>query len=329
MTTNKSANLPVSKKKSQLPFIPTIATLCIVFLGIIGYLMHVNANEKQAVQQKISELEEAHLLQTELELQVDNGIAALEAMRGENESMNYLIDEQEAQLEIQKGKIASLLKDSKKLKQARTEIKNLKTQIQEYLADVESLRNENEMLAEQNASLAEDRDILSRDLSFQIVQNVELNEAQAVLVSQRDDLNEKVKVASVVKVVDVDVTGVKTKPRGKSIIRKSAKSIDQLRVCFKTLTNEIISPGIEKFYVRIINPAGETMAIEDLGSGFIQDQKTGENVRFTQVAESEYTNDEQDVCFLWEPNMAFQSGNYEVEIYNKGYLAGTGNFVLK
>jgi hypothetical protein len=58
-------------------------------------------------------------------------------------------------------------------------------------------------------------------------------------------------------------------------------------------------------------------------------EKTGEEVRFTQFAETEYANDEQNLCLLWNPDTPFDSGKYAIEIYNKGYLAGTGSFELK
>ena len=61
----------------------------------------------------------------------------------------------------------------------------------------------------------------------------------------------------------------------------------------------------------------------------IINKKTGEEIRYTQVKEYDYVNDETDLCFDWQPNTPFQKGNYDVEIYNKGHLAGKGNFVLK
>ena len=91
----------------------------------------------------------------------------------------------------------------------------------------------------------------------------------------------------------------------------------------------MVQPGLEEFYVRIVNPRGETLAIENLGSGSISLVATGEDIRYTQSAETEYQNDEQDLCLRWNPDIPFQTGRYEVEIYNKGFLAGTSSFELK
>jgi fibronectin type 3 domain-containing protein len=81
--------------------------------------------------------------------------------------------------------------------------------------------------------------------------------------------------------------------------------------------------------VRIVNPRGETLAVEDLGSGTTTNEKTGEQVRFTQTAETQYNNDEQQLCLSWKPNTNFESGKYAVEVFNKGFLVGTSSFELK
>ena len=87
--------------------------------------------------------------------------------------------------------------------------------------------------------------------------------------------------------------------------------------------------GLEKFYIRIITPVGETLAVEELGRNIIMNKKTGEEVPFTEIKEYDYENDETELCFLWNPKISFQRGNYQVEVYNKGFLSGTGKFSLK
>ncbi|RMG80460.1 MAG: hypothetical protein D6714_14605, partial [Bacteroidetes bacterium] len=99
--------------------------------------------------------------------------------------------------------------------------------------------------------------------------------------------------------------------------------------CFKTTVNDVAKAGPEQFYIRIINPVGETMAIEELGSGKMINKSTGEEILYTQVKEYDYANDETQLCFNWMPNVPFQKGRYDVEIYNKGHLAGKGSFLLK
>ena len=320
---------PTPKKKNPYKiFLPITIALGVLLLGAIGYLTYESSANQRALEMKISQLEEADELRVELEEQYNIALADLEDLRGSNEELNELIDEQRAELEEQKNKIARLIRQKKNLTNARVEVDEFKLQIEELVAQVENLKAENEALAAKNDELENNNSLLKDDLQVKIVENSQLNEARAVLVSEKEVLNKKVNLASVINVKNVQVEGFKM--RGdKPIKRKSAKTIEQLKVCFTTVVNEVTEPGKEKFYIRIVNPIGETMAVDELGSGKIMNKKTGEEVPFTQMKEYDYGNDEAELCFVWEPNVTFQRGNYHVEVYNKGHKAGNGTFSLK
>lgn len=276
----------------------------------------------------MAELEESEKLKAELEGQFNQAIAELDALKGENEQINALIDQQKAELEAQKDQITLLLRDKKKLDAARREINGLRAKVSEYIAQVEQLRAEQEQLTQDNERLKADTDSLSYTLQSKLAENETLSTAKAQLVSEREELSKSVQAGSVIKVKDIKVTGMKVKKSGKATERESAKRVDQLKICFTTIANDVVQPGTEKFYIRVISPKGETLAIDDLGSGTTVD-KNGQEVRFTQVQEYDYANDETQLCFVWKPNVPFQSGKYKVEIYNKGFFAGSDDFELK
>lgn len=283
----------------------------------------------RALEQKVAELQEAEKLRVELENQYNEAITELDALKSDNEQINALIDQQKAELMSQKNDIANLMRDKRKYDAARAEIRNLKERLAGYVAEIEQLQSESEMLAQENVMLKDERDQLNQTLQAKLGENEELTLAKAQLVNEKEDLAKSVEIGSVVQVKGVKVTPQKVRKSGKTADQKAAKRTDQLKVCFTTIVNELAKPGTEKFFIRIINPSGETLAIDDLGSGIIKDSQTGEQVQFTQVAEYDYMNDETQLCFNWKPDTSFDSGNYEVEIYNKGYLAGKGNFSLK
>jgi len=300
-----------------------------VMLVAIGFLAYSNVQKSQRLDMAYSEINEAHTLQSELESSVNSAIAELETKKGENAEMNTLIEKQQQELEAKKSEISLLLKDKSQLQKARKEIAGMKSQLEGYLAQIEQMKAENEALTTSNQQLATEKEELSTNLQTKLEENSQLSEARAMLVSQNEELNKSVKVGSVVKVKDVKVEGLKIRSNGKVKDKSSAKKVDQLKICFNTVTNEVVQPGNEEFFVRIINPRGETLAMEDLGSGMVTNEKTGEEVRFTQSASTAYNNDEQHLCLNWGPSGKFAAGKYTVEIYNKGYLAGTGGFELK
>ena len=318
---------PVRKKPNTL--IPILIGVGLLLLGSIAWLTYESMSTTRELEQKVAQYEEAEKLRAELENQYNDAIAELEKLKGENEDINRLIDEQKAELDAQRSRISGLIRTQRRLDAARAELRDLKVTVEGYVAEIEQLQEEAEQLALANAMLLGERDSLNLTLDAKNMENTELMAVQAKLVSEKEDLTKSVQIGSVVQVKDVEVTGLRTRKSGKTKSKGSAKRIDQLKVCFTTIVNDVVQPGTEEFFIRIVNPKGETLAIDDLGSGTTTDSRTGEEVRYTQVKEYDYANDETQLCFLWKPNMPFQSGKYDVEIYNKGYLAGKGQFELK
>ncbi len=165
--------------------------------------------------------------------------------------------------------------------------------------------------------------------------NEELTSAKAALVSEKNTLETEksnltsvVTKASVIKVAEVSASAWKVRKSGKPAKTKSASKTDRVKVCFTTTQNDVAAEGNERFFIRVINPLGETLALETLGSG-ITSTYDQQEIRYTQSKELPYENNSLVGCFLWEPNVAFTAGTYNLEVYNKGYLAGEGNFLLK
>lgn len=321
---------------SKQRIIAIAAVIIVALLGVNIFLL-VNKAKQSRVNQEISaNLDETEQLKAELEKQYYDALAELETMRGSNEELNSLIEKQKEELKSSKDQIEVLLRDKRNLAAARQKITDLSTQVEQYLAQINQLKAENEHLATTNTQLTVERDSLGNALSTQITTNEELSAARASLVSEketleseRNNLSRKVNQASVVKVNGIDVTGLMTRSSGKKARKKYAKNVDELEVCFNTTVNEVTEPGVERFFVRIINPLGETMAVENQGSGVMTSQESGEQIRYTQVKEINYDHDAKQVCLVWAPNQPFQEGTYKVEVYNKGHLAGTTSFELK
>ena len=327
--TQKTAIPTPPQKKQNNVLLPILLSLGFLMLVAVAWLTYNSMNTTRALEQKVAELQEAEKLRAELENQYNDAIAELDELKGDNEQINALIDQQKVELMAQKNQIATLLRDKRKYDAARAEIGDLKAKLAGYVAEIEQLKANQEMLAQENTMLKSEKEELNMSLQAKLGENEQLTLAKAQLVNEKEELSKSVEIGSVIQVKNVNVTPQKLRKSGKTADKKSAKKTDQLKVCFTTVVNELVKPSTEKFFIRIINPRGETLAIDDLGSGIITNSKTGEEVRFTQVAEYDYANDETQLCFNWNSDMPFDNGKYSVEIYNKGYLSGAGNFELK
>ncbi len=313
-------------------FIVAIAILAVAAIGLL--ITSISQNKQKT--ELSSQLDETTQLKKELEQQYYTALSELEEMRGSNEELNALIEKQKEEITSQKNRIDELLRDSKNLGAARTELKNLRAQVEKYVAEINQLRQQNQELSAQNSQLSETNTQLQGTLEEQRSAYQQAESARASLVSEKEvlekdraALSNKVTFASVIKVSNIDVQGYKGKSSGKLSKERQAKNVDQLQICFNTVANEVAENGSETYFVRIIDPQGVTLSVQDLGSGSLRSSTNGEDIPYTMTKEFSYTGGSSQLCANWAPNQPFNKGIYRVEIYNKGYQAGTTSFTLK
>ena len=310
-----------------------LATVAIIaLLGLSAFLIYTKVNQDKLIKKQSAELITETRLKADLEKQYYEALSDLEEMRGSNSELNAMIETQKAELKKSKDRIDVLIKSSKDLDKARDEI----NQLRKYVTEVEELRKQNASLQESNTQLTGERDQLVIQVQQERVTNEELSVAKTTLTSEnqnlqqeKETLTKKVDIASSIKVSDISASGYVVKSSGKEADSKKAKNIDGIKICFNTTSNVIVQNGQERFYLRLINPLGEVMAIQDLGSGNMKLGSTGETIQFTQYVDVDYTNDPKNACINWQPGITFEGGEYKAEIYNKGFMSGKASFVLK
>lgn len=306
-----------------------------LLLLLSGYLWYQNGQLKSENQAQVTERQELEKVQAELEADYTAALESIEGLRSDSQELNTLIDSQKEELKAQKTKINNLIWTKRKLDEARAEIANFEGLTAQYLADISDLKAQNEMLTEQNDKLTKDIVVLNTDLTTEKQLTSELTQTRAVLMSEKEDLTEKnsalsdkVEIGSAVKINWMSLEGGEVKDDGSWRRRKIAKRSKTLRTCFKTETNVVVPAGEETFYLRLIGPGGETFATDDLGSGELTNKLTGETVKYTMSGTLTYNNEDTEACMDWDPNFQVQKGNYQVEIFNKGYMVGSGDFKL-
>ncbi len=314
---------------------PIFVTVIVILLGISGYLALDRSNLADSNDQYRVMIDEAHEFSKDLELSYQNVSEQLDEMKGENVELNAMIEEQKTQLSQQKEKISKLMWKEGKYYEAKKEIAKLEEMGQQYIAEISKLKEENTLLADANVTLQENNKVLNQRVARTteeneelIAQKTQLEDYNKELAKEKDFLSAKVNVASVVKVENIVGTGYKVNNKGDITKRKYAKYVDKVSVCFTTEANLVTDQEEEEFFLRIIDPLGETMVIEDLGSGILVNGD-GESIRYTNTATIDYDNANKQVCIDWSPSLRFAKGIYEVEIYNKGFKAGSGSFRLK
>ena len=328
---------PTPKPDNSKQRLLAIAAVVIVaLLAVNAWLLFKYTQADKAQTNLTTQLDESTKLQEELNDQYYAARAELESMRTDNAEMNALIAEQQQELKDAKDRIATLIRQGGDASSARAEIAQLKEQANSYLAELNQLREQNALLADENQQLTQERNNLQTDLSRQQEVNDNLNQERALLVSERQELStsnsnlsRKVNQASTIKVIGLEAVGQKMRRSGKFVTRRDAGNVERIAITFTTSVNEIAEEGTEEFVVRILNPQGETLAMDQMGSGVFTNQSTGEAMRYTLKDDILYDRSENTLGFVWNPGQQFAEGKYTIEVYNKGYLAGTTSLLLK
>jgi len=310
----------------------------IALLGLNGYQWFVNSQISSENARQETELIELEKISAELDQDYQAALGSLEDMRGDNKELNDLIESQKKELTSQKDKINNLIWSKRELNKAREEIQNLSAQAANYIAELTQLREENALLASSNTQLRNQNETLNVQYQEVAQARAALQEESAVLAAEKErlatdnvTLSTKVDMANAIKINFMEVTGFKVKESGKRKKQKRAKNVDLLEVCFKTETNMVVSSGATKFQVRIIDPMGETIAVENAGSGVLTNKLDETKVRYTFEGLIEYNNEDTEGCVGWmvSESRSLSKGVYEVEMYNNGFPVGKGNFKLK
>ncbi|MCE2788500.1 MAG: hypothetical protein LW630_01150 [Saprospiraceae bacterium] len=303
--------------------------IIIALLGLNAYQWYVNSKLSSTNETQKTEMMELQKIQEELDQEYQTALESLDEMKSDNSQLNALIESQKSELKAQKDKINNLIWSKKELDKAKKEIQNLNASVARYLADIQQLQEENQLLSKDNATLTirVEEEIKAKEEALQA--KSALSEEKETLSKSNAALSTKVDMANAIKINFIDVKGYELSSKGKIKEKSKAKDIQMLRVCFLTETNLVTAPGQKKFYVRLINPQGQTISIEDKGSGILTNKLDNTQVRYTTSGEVNYKNEDTNACIDWSVGDTMVKGDYKIEIYNNGFMVGKGQFRLK
>ena len=319
----------MSSAQTKQNFTAIAIIMIIALLGLNAYQWYVNSKLSSAHETQQTEMMELQKIQEELDQEYQAALESLDEMKSDNSQLNALIESQKSELKAQKDKINNLIWSKKQLDKAKAEIQTLNANVARYMADIQQLQEENKLLTEDKAQLTlrVEEEIKAKE---EVIQSKNaINDEKESLSKTNAALSTKVDMANAIKINFIDVKGFEVSDKGKMKEKSKAKDIELLRICFLTETNMVTAPGQKKFYVRLLNPQGQTISIEDKGSGVLTNKLDNTQVRYTTSGEVNYKNEDTHACIDWSVAEAMIKGDYKIEIYNNGFMVGKGQFRLK
>ncbi|REJ80991.1 MAG: hypothetical protein DWQ44_05190 [Bacteroidetes bacterium] len=236
--------------------------------------------------------------------------AELEKYRGISANLDSLLNEAQAQLDVQEAKIKNLSKSERNTvelnKKLQAQLKDLQMLRDEYLGRIDSLLMANKQLQTEKEQLTSNVESLSKNLETTVA------------------------TASVLKSEYIKVKSLKRRDSGKYVETAMAKRTHKLDVCFDILDNKITKQGEKTVYLKITEPGGKPIGNRSTGSNTFK-TSSGEEVMYASSANITFTGAKQNVCMSYEEQQdkMFPAGTYLVEVYVDGNLSGAGSFTLR
>lgn len=294
-----SNNIPAGTEKKKDPRIPMIAGSIIlgailIFLVIMYFDQRSKMREMEAVL-----THEKDSLANELQKMVHG----YDTLRSNNDTLN-------ANLAREKDRIVKLLSinanNSVLIKRYRTEIGTMREIMKSYIVQIDSLNSRNKLLTAENTEI---RQQISQVRST----NTELSKA-------KEQLNQKVEIASVIQANDI--VAVPLNRNRKETSRLSL--LDKLRICFTLRENPIAQAGPKEVFVRVIRP--DSLLITSSPDNVFTYREN--KLIFTASRTADYMNEDIEMCIFVDNSGDFIVGNYSVELYLENNVIGRSTFII-
>jgi hypothetical protein len=326
----------MSNTKTSNNIIAMAIIAIVLLLASTAYFWVQSNKQGKDVEKFSTEVAQLTDAQDKLQLEYEQSMNSLEELKGDNQELNQLIDQQKVELKAQKDKVSKMLATTKNYNSAKAEIEKLKAQAEKFIQEINELKSQNLVLSDANQQLQTEKTTLSDRLNTTANEKMNISKEKDSLSSAKQRLEKekqklfvKANKASVIMLDEMEVKGYKTKQNGKQSTESSAKDVQFLKICFNLVKNEIADIGQELFYLRIIAPDGNTVYDEKAGSGHLTKSSDDSKMNFTKKYLVDYNGKEENICLVWNKEIPLIKGKYKAELYNKGYFSGSTEFKLK
>ena len=285
--------------------------LVIFALGIIGMSIWL-ISLKNEVKELRSEKEQQ---KNELERELDSLIVAHIEVKEAYGDLSDSLADMDSVFQANAKEIKSLLNYKWEYYKVKKKLDRLQVVAQGYVRKMDSIVVVNEELKMENLEMKEEIKIAKRNY-------MQLEE-------EKDVLNEKVEVASILGTYNLAGTPVHVRGSGKETPTDKIRRAKRINVCFTLSSNSIVESGEKTIYVRIARPDKEILSA---GRG---DKYTfshqGETLQFSAKKKVNYQNEAIDMCLKYNlrETQEIQPGLYHVDVFDGDNNIGHTTFELR
>jgi len=317
-----TTNYPSATPQSQPPRKDSknliIALLAVGILGTWGYFLYDKNKSDKNLAQVQKEYITVDSAKNELDKSYSAALGRLDSLTGYNNELEGKLTERNSEIKKLRGRIDGLIKKQNLTAAEKKEAEKLIAELNEKITGMEQ---EIERLKTENTQL-------NTDLTSEKGKTTQLTTDLQTTTTAKQELEQKVDVASTLNASNIAVTPVNEKKGGKEKVTATAKRVDKLVISFD-VDNRIVQSGATDVYVCITSPDGKPVSVEALGSGSFTTREDGEKVFTAKVPVDFEQGKKKHVEFAWKQNSEFRKGNYKSEVYHNGFKIGEAVRELK
>ncbi|MDH4057580.1 MAG: chromosome segregation protein SMC [Cyclobacteriaceae bacterium] len=310
MSEEQKNEVPAPKKaKSNQKYAIIIALLSIIIIiqFVNSYFNRQERNELR-VENASTEEELASTMQRldEISTELDQKIQEIEKLGGDISELTKAKEEIETELKRSRRANGQVIKELKDKVEGYEFL--LKTKDEE----IEKLKTVNQALYSENVTLKTEKNVLGDSINR--------------LAQTKDQLVEKVVIASQLKAENIRIVGLSDKGRERESPFRN-RQVGQLKIDFNLAENNVAPVEGKKIMIRVIDENGQVLFDVARGSGtFIYN---GKEEFYTASQEILFDNTKQKLSYLYDKGSDYAAGDYTLEVYCDNYLMGTGKFSVK
>jgi len=287
-----------------------LVAVLIIFIVVIGgglvykFIENMDLEEEKAKTEK--QLDEAYYSLDSIGGELDKKILEISQLGGEIDTLVKIRE----QLEEEKQQFRT---------RAYRQIAGLKDKVDGYQQlllnqdeEIKKLKLINEQLNEENVVLKTEKN--------------ELNASLRNLESSKTELEEKIAVASRLKIEGMKILAVSDKGREREGEFRN-RHVDHLKIQFDINENKVAPIEGKDIMIKITDPDGNVLFDVASGSGSFMFE--GREMFYTAKQEILYDRTKQSLTFLYSKGSDYAIGKHQIDVYTDDYKMGSETFVIK
>ena len=300
------------KKNSKTILYAALAALAVALVALI-----VIGVRMASVKSDLKELEaEKEMQRIDFQAEVDSLLRVHNELKESYGELSAELAEKDSIIQADAVEIKKLLDSQWDYNRIKKKVEALQAISQKYVRQMDSLYTVNRELVAENERIREEYQAERR--------------ANSNLTKQKEELTNKVNMASALKIYSLSASPVYFKGGSKETETNKANRAERVRLDFTLAQNDLVQAGTKLFYVRIADPT-KSIICKGTGDEYAF-ESNGETLQYTEKVTVNYDNKEKDVraYYIKPSGVKLLPGYYFVDIYEQGgRLVGQTSFELK